>query len=120
MSSSTVVPSLLELAIEAVKKVLGLIMQFRILITVGILVWGVFISKKIVDNSSEPRVDYVKYYNLHKIWFGEESLLVVLFKLWIYKLLLSLVIPTLLDTLNKSPRISSFLTNAQSRINRRG
>lgn len=110
---SSTIQSIFQLVMEAFKEILGLLMKFKILITLAILAWGIFISKKVIDNASDsrPSVDYLKYYNLHRIWFGEESLIVILFKMWISYLLLTVITPTLLNTVQKS-NLSSYLSKA--------
>ena len=37
--------------------------------------------------------NYIRYFNLHRIWFGEESIVMLLFKLWFYTAILWMASP---------------------------
>jgi hypothetical protein len=39
--------------------------------------------------------NHVRYFNLHRVWFGEESIVMILFKLWYYAALLWMLSPIL-------------------------
>lgn len=83
------------------KEILRYIMAGRIGLTIFIIIWTVVISILIVRNNtdktdesdnpsnpSNPNVNYIRYFNLHKVLFGDESVLLILFKLWYYVLFL--------------------------------
>ena len=71
---------------------------FRRIISVAIIVYGVLIvyyywKKEQGDYTGREDIRFI-----HTIWVGNnEGLLIILFKLWIYTIILSIVIPILVD-----------------------
>jgi len=86
----------------SVKRIYKRIMMGRIGLTVFLIVWAIVMSvliarkpdgeKNIEDSINYKRKtineaydrDYDRYYTLHRIWFGDESVLMILFKIWFW------------------------------------
>lgn len=92
----------------SVRKLLKLILIGRIVITVLLIAWTLGISAMMVwkplleeemDSTTgrliSDRNNYFRYYNLHKLWFGDEAVVMVLIRLWLYVLGMWLLEPIL-------------------------
>jgi len=107
---------------------------FRRLLSVAIIAYGILIvyyywKKEQGDYTGREDIRFI-----HTIWVGNnEGLLIILFKLWIYTIILSIVVPILVDyvkekidasTLNKikkgidtaTSKVSSGLGSATSKV----
>jgi hypothetical protein len=85
----------------SIQRILRYMMLGRVGITFMIIGWTVLVSVMILwnpaDNVDKPfdvkDANYIKYFNLHRLWFGEESVLLLLMNIWKYTLLLLLLKP---------------------------
>ena len=84
------------------KKFIKYMLAGRLGVTLFLLVWIVCISILMVGQKKQgddyivrDDQDYARYFNLHRVWFGEESVLLMLFKLWYYSAILWLLSPVL-------------------------
>jgi len=68
----------------------------RIVITVVMLAWMGALSYLIATpkkDSENGDVQRARYYNLHRIWFGDQSALMILVTLWYYTIILMILGP---------------------------
>lgn len=82
---------------STIKKVLKALFYGRVGITLILLIWVSFISYRLVrSNTIEEdtiQEDTDKYFYLHRVWFGEESVLMIIFNMWYYSFILLILYP---------------------------
>lgn len=96
---------------DSVKKSLKYFSVARIILTLFLLIWVIIISfllirenKKDVDggfggfgggdsDSGDSDDKRLRYFNLHRVWFGEESVILILFKMWYYAIIIWMISP---------------------------
>jgi heme/copper-type cytochrome/quinol oxidase subunit 2 len=97
-----------------VKKSLKRLTILRIAITLFIVVWVLVMSYYLTRNYDEDDKEQgerrAKYFYLHRVWFGEESTVMIIFKMWIWAVILMLLAP-LLRHVVLFLRIRDFLQN---------
>lgn len=68
----------------------------RVSITLFILGWIGFIIYKLrprQEDTSEDAVGRARYFDMHRVFFGDQSVLMILFSMWYYSFILILVAP---------------------------
>jgi len=68
----------------------------RLGISALLLSWVIFISYKLTKQSEEEEESEEgrdRYFYLHRVWFGEESILMILFNMWYYSVILLMLTP---------------------------
>lgn len=98
---------MLDTLYDSVKKVLNHLRMFRLAVTAFIVGWCVFALYKILFPTNEEMNNgrEFQYFNAHRVLFGDESVLMILFKLWYFValfVLLKLFFENILD------RVDSF------------
>jgi len=81
---------------QSLKQSFGILVNIKVIITTLIITWGIFMSTYIIRQSAdddESMNTSWKYYNFHRVWFGDESLLIILFNIWFKTLLIAMFIP---------------------------
>jgi hypothetical protein len=89
----------------------------KIAITIFLLVWAVTMSILIYRESNPPSSPSAyhsssasasssgesggnsTYYQMHQVWFGNESIMMIVVRLWIYTMILLLFLPAIRDIL---------------------
>jgi hypothetical protein len=84
-----------------VQKNLKRIMTLRVIVTLAIITWAIVLSyhlmrKPTEQEQIEERGEHrAKYFYMHRVWFGEESLVMIIFKIWVWVIILMLLSPLL-------------------------
>lgn len=80
---------------ESIENTVSSMAYGRFFITILLIGWlgtmTYLIMKKDEVKSDDP--EYNRYYLLHRTWFGEESIVMILWKVWYYTLLLLTLSP---------------------------
>ena len=84
---------------SSIQNVMTIMMRFRIVVTVVIIAWGIFMSQKIVRQDLDQNSMW-KYFNFHRVWFGEESIVMILFSLWFKVFLIIIFLPLIQELIN--------------------
>jgi len=90
------------------KGILRYLFVGKTLVTLFLIAWLLGISFLIIYTSPDktrPLTDdliqtgdyynHVRFFNLHRVWFGEESIVIIIIKLWFYTAILWLLGPIL-------------------------
>jgi len=87
--------------LNVLKRIVSYIMAARTTITVVMCAWLITISYFII-RKTDPADTYdandpsrTRYYNLHRVWFGDDSSLLILFKIWYYTFIFIMLGPIL-------------------------
>lgn len=80
--------------LNKVMYVVSRLMQIRVIATVFIVGWLLMISHLLTraDKGKRPE-DRDRYFALHRVWFGDSSVVQTLFNMWYYTILLLIVSP---------------------------
>ena len=83
--------------LNSLKKFLKYVMMGRTGLSIFLIVWLVVFSILFARPSESKEEDETrqKYFYLHRVWFGEESIIMILFKMWYYTLILLMLNPIL-------------------------
>lgn len=102
--------SAVNTVISELTQFIGKIMFLRVLLTLLITAWLAFITYNILYTKSDDE-DYsryrTKYFELHRVYFGDEAPLRILFNMWFYVVLLFLLAPLIQKM--KAPLLAYFL-----------
>lgn len=80
--------------LQKVLYIVSRLMQLRVIVTVLLVGWLLVISHLLVRADKEGREDdRNRYFSLHRVWFGDSSVVQTLFNMWYYTILLLLVSP---------------------------
>lgn len=82
---------------EVTRNLLGALFYARILISVLLLGWVIYITYKLSQEEEgvEKEETRAKYFYMHRVWFGEESIALILFNLWYYSFIFLLITPVI-------------------------
>lgn len=72
----------------ALSRTLKIIAYGRTGITFILVAWLITVSIWIMKKNDTNDKEHQRYFNLHRVWFGEESIILILWKMWYYTLLL--------------------------------
>lgn len=87
--------------IAGLQRTIQYLMGGRMLITIILCAWLITLSYLITRKSDTQNPDdktdpsRMRYYNLHRVWFGDQSPLLILLKLWYYTFVLILLAPVI-------------------------
>jgi len=95
---STQTQNILERSQEILQNALTTVFYTRIGITLLILAWTITLSIMIASRDLTPD-DTERYFYLHRLWFGEESSLRILWDLWFYTLVFFSLQPVIREIL---------------------
>lgn len=52
-------------------------------------------GSRFTQNIIDDEENYVRYYNLHRVWFGDQSIVWTIFKIWYFTIILWMLSPVL-------------------------
>jgi len=73
--------------LNSVERFMKYIMAGRIGLSIFLVGWTVMISYFLM-RPRDTEEDRRRYYDLHRSWFGDESVFMIIFKMWYYTLIL--------------------------------
>jgi len=90
--------------INSILKINSVMKIARLVVTIVLLSWLISISicilkQKRVNTDASPQElpDHNRYFNLHRVWFGDEAPIFVLFRIWYYVFIFMVISPFLYE-----------------------